>query len=610
MITVKYNKTDMRYLYLLGPKDEMEKLEKYMNQIPDYMYMPAYKGEVKPEIFLNKFRVNNQTVYWVFAGLWKTVFDFCKANSISIDFPKDDFNELKYTRFVPDFQEFCKTVSTWGLNLDPRDYQLKAAWLILSYRQSLSQLATRSGKTLIAYIVFRWMVQYCGAHNVLMIVPNISLVKQGVEDMKDFKEFFVTETVWAGSELCSTSNLTIGTFQSLVKRIDKKSKKYDPDFLSKFDVVCCDEAHTAKCASIKSLLMQPFMKDLKLRFGFTGTLPKDGTIDWFTCSSLLGPKIQDIRSRELMDRGFISDIEVTQIVVEHPETDELLDTYIHCGQYLCSEYVLDSKKEKVLLPKDKREFTMIHEKKLPVATQKIRKEMFQKFFDLSKYPKDSENEIDRFKKDLRETKTKYIEYLYEICKSVGSNSLMLEQMLVHRDLKRLDVMEILLRKFSKNCIVFAHHTEYLKFLYTYFQKVFPDRPIYLITGDTTIKKREAIKSSLETDKGAILFASYSCIGTGLTLKNLDYGIFAQSFRSDIINKQSLGRGLMLAQDKDKYRLYDIVDVFPTKKLYYQGRSKNKMFKDEDFDIHVVNSDKLDKYLDKQLSQVEQQNIEF
>jgi superfamily II DNA or RNA helicase len=588
----------------------MDKLEKYMNQIPDYMYMPAYKGEVKPEVFLNKFRVGSDTVYWVFSGLLKTVIDWCKKNSIEIDFPEDDSKYLKYTGYVPKFDEFCKVVSGWGLNLDPRDYQLKAAWLILSYRQSLSQLATRAGKTLIAYIVFRWMVEKCGAHNILMIVPNISLVKQGVEDMKNFKEFFVTETVWAGSELCSTSNLTIGTFQSLVKRIDKKSNKYDPDFLSKFDVVCCDEAHTAKCASIKSLLMQPFMKDLKLRFGFTGTLPKEDTIEWFTCSSLLGPKIQDIRSRELMDRGFISDIEVTQIVVEHPETDDLLDTYIHCGEYLCSEYVLDSKKEKVLLPKDKREFTMIHEKKLPVSTQKIRKEMFSKFFDLSQYPRETEEDYKKFTDDLKKAKKEYIEYLYDICKSVGSNSLMLEQMLVHRDTKRLKAIETLLRHFSKNCIVFAHHTEYLKYLYNYFKDLFPSRPVYIITGETSVKKRETIKKSLETDKGAILFASYSCIGTGLTLKNLDYGVFAQSFRSEIINKQSLGRGLMLAQDKDKYRLYDIVDKFPTKKLYYQGRSKNKLFKDEKFDTYTVDSDNLDKYLTRQLSQVEQQTIKF
>jgi hypothetical protein len=63
---------------------------------------------------------------------------------------------------------------------------------------------------------------------------------------------------------------------------------------------------------------------------------------------------------------------------------------------------------------------------------------------------------------------------------------------------------------------------------------------------------------------------------------------------------------MLAQDKDKYRLYDIVDKFPTKKLYYQGRSKNKLFNEEKFEVSVVDSKDLDRYLAKQLSQVEQQ----
>ena len=59
----------------------------------------------------------------------------------------------------------------------------------MKYRQSLSQLATRAGKTLIAYIVFRYMLEN-GAKKILMVVPSIQLVKQGVEDFKEYKEFF------------------------------------------------------------------------------------------------------------------------------------------------------------------------------------------------------------------------------------------------------------------------------------------------------------------------------------------------------------------------------------------------------------------------------------
>lgn len=620
MIQIRYNPSDLRYLYLTGDKKELEDLEKYLNRIPDYMYLPAFKGEKKPEIFLNKFRTaETGTVYWCFSGLWKTVTDWCRDHFIEVT---ELDKQFKYTGIVPSFSKFREIVGSWRLNLKPRDYQLQAAWLILNYRQSLSQLATRSGKTLIAYMVFRYMLEYGHAHNILMIVPNTSLVKQGVEDMKSFKEFFTTETVWAGSELCDSSNLTIGTFQSLVKRVDKNSKKYDPGFLTKFDVVCCDEAHTAKCESIKKILHQPFMKDLKLKFGFTGTLPKKDTIEDYTCTSLLGPKIQDITSRELMDQGYISDIDITQILIDYPECEELYDQYIHCGEYLCSKYVLDTKKEKILLPKEKWEYTMKHQKEMPAPLKKAKLEIAKTCFDeLSKeneenllynshlLPGESPRKI-HSDSDIRfEFKKRYTDHLFEICKSVGSNGLMLEQMLVHRSKRRLRAIEILLNHFHKNSIVFAHHTEYLHYLEDYFSQKFPGRHIYMITGETSVKKRETIKKALEKDTDAILFASYSCIGTGLTLRNLDYGIFAQSFRSDIINKQSLGRGLMLAEDKDKYRLYDIVDMFPTQKLYKQGRSKRKLFEQEKFDIRAVSLKNLEKYLDTQLPS-QQTSLEF
>jgi superfamily II DNA or RNA helicase len=595
MIDILYNDQDKRYIYLNGDPKELAELEKYMNKIPDYMFLPAFKGEKKPEIFLNKFRTaETGTVYWAYSGLWKTITDWCTSHSVQVTQMDARF---KYTGIVPEYQKFKCIVDSWGLNLKPREYQLKAAWLILYYRQSLSQLATRSGKTLIAYIVFRYMLEYCGVHNVLMIVPNISLVKQGVDDMKAFKEFFTTETVWAGSELCDSSNLTIGTFQSLVKRVDPKSPKYDPHFLDKFDVVCCDEAHTAKCASIKKILGQPFIKGLKLKFGFTGTLPKEGSIEDFTCKSLLGPKIQDISSRELMDQGYISDIDITQILVKYPENETLYDTYIRCGEYLCSKYVLDAKKNKIELPKSEQEFTMKHKKEFPAPLKKAKLEIYKDTFEELTAP-DAEPKTED---EIRlECKKRYTDHLYEICKSVGSNALMLEQMMIHRSKLRVKVIEELLSRFKKNSIVFAHHTEYLKYLYEHFKERFPERNVYIIYGETSEKKREKIKKSLETDKDAILFASYSCIGTGLTLKNLDYGIFAQSFRSDIINKQSLGRGLMLAQDKDKYRLYDIVDILPTNRLYMQGRSKKKLFEKEKFDTRVVSMSKLGSYLDTQI----------
>ena len=577
MINIQYNKDDLRYIFITGDKIHTDILEATMNKIPDYMFLPAFKGVPKPEIFLNKFRHRDtkQIIYYTYSGLWKYVVDFCASHDIQCNTLDSYFKYSQFHSDIGSLDSFIEYVNSWNMNLTPYDYQYKAAWLILNYRQSLSQLATRAGKTLIAYMVFRYALEH-GAHNILMIVPSRPLVRQAVADMQKFKEFFTTETVWSGGELCEGSNLTIGTFQSLVKRFDKKSTKYDPGFFNKFDIVCCDEAHTAKCESIKTILQQNFMKNVKVRFGFSGSLPKDETIEAFACGSLLGPMIQDVRSYELIDRGFISDVRISQYYIEYKENIELYDNYIKCAEYLCSEYVNDENKEHILLPKDEREFTIQHVKRMPVALKHIKNEIIK------------ESKTMGLNDDERELywRQKYVDYLYSICKQTGSNALLLEQMLVHRSQARIRLIDRLLSSFKKNSIVFAHHTEYLKMLHDYFKALYPNRNVYMIHGGTTTKKREQIIANLEKDTDAILFASYACIGTGLTLRNLDYGIFAQSFRSEIINKQSLGRGLMLAEDKEYYQLYDIIDVFPTKRIYRQGLEKKRLYAEEKFTFNI------------------------
>lgn len=564
MINIRYNKEDLRYIFLYGDPKELRTLEEHLNKIPSYMFLPSFSGVPRPEVFLNKFKKDNKVIYYCFSGLWKEIVDFCKENSITVD-GIDGF--FKYREFPLSLEEFTEYINKWNLNIQPRDYQIKAAWLILKYRVSLSQLATRAGKTLIAYMIFRYMLEN-GAHNILMVVPNTTLVKQGVKDMSEYQEFFKSETVWAGGELCDSSNLTIGTFQSLVKRANKKDKKYDPKFFNKFDVICIDEAHTAKCKSIKTILNQDFLKNNKLRFGFSGSLPEPNSIDSFACQSLIGPMIQDISSKELVDEGFLAKPEITQVRIKYDWTPQLERAYIKCGEYLCGIDVMEeytkrdgSKDKRVkVLPKEQQEFTIKNEKKLPFTLSKV-KPLY--------------------------TPQEYISYLVDLCKAKGSNLLMLEQMLVHRSQKRIDIMDQLITSFNKNVLVFGHHTEYLRHLAEHFEKRFPSKKVYLITGGTNIKSREKTINELLENNNCILVASYGCVGTGLTLKNMDYCIFAQSFKSQVINKQALGRMMLKTSEKDTFELYDLIDEFPTKKLYVQGLAKIKIYKKEGIDYKIT-----------------------
>lgn len=559
MIVIKYKPTDLRYLFLYGDNDkELRALEAHLNKIPNYIFLPSFSGIPKPEVFLNKFYKDNKLIYWCPSGLWKEIVDWCKEHNIECSNIAGD-NDFKY-RNIMDESTFTAWVNSLNLSLELRPYQIHAAWLILKFRMSLSQLATRSGKTLIAYVVFRYLLEIEGAHNILMIVPAKHLIKQGVADMAEYSEFFKTETVWAKGELCESSNLTIGTFQSLIKIANKKYEKYNPKWFNKFDVVCCDECHTVKCESIQTILKLDFMKNLKIKFGFSGTLPLEHTIESYRVQSMLGPCIQDISSKELQDAGYLAKADITQIHIDHPMNQDLINKYIRCGEYLVSNYDTINGK-KIQLPKELWEYTIKHKKTLPYSVKVVKETM---------------SDLD------------YIDYLVDLCKANGSNLLMLEQMLVHRDNKRLAVMDRLLDEMNGNVIVFAHHTEYIKRLVEYFKSTHPEKEVFSITGSVSLKKREKYQQYMLDHNNVVLVASYSCVGTGLTFKNLDYGIFAQSFKSEIINKQSIGRGLLRAPSKDTFYLYDIIDEFPTGRLKKHGHDKFKLWKKEGFELHTVN----------------------
>ena len=598
MIELYYNEKDTRYIFLLhdGAKTKIRKLnrrtrkyeekevqeivalEEHLNKIPDYMYLPSFSGIPKPVCFLEKKKIGEHVVYYCLTGLWKEIKDWCAAHNIICnglynltEYGKQDKEVDKHiicTKFNESLEDFTEYIKSWNLNLELRGYQYDAPWKILHYKQSMSELATRAGKTLMAYVIFRYMLEHKLAHNILMVVPSISLVKQGVNDMNEYQEFFTTESVWAKGEYCEGSNLTIGTFQSLVKRCCKpkygvKNKHYNPQFFDKFDVVCIDECHKADCESIKQIMAQPFIKNAKLIFGFSGTLPESGSMESYGCQALLGPCIQKIKTMELVDAGYLAKPIIHQIRINYP--NDLTDVYIRYGEYLCANFKTDSNGKKILLPKEERDMTMIHQKELPIVLKDARKQV--------------ENGI--------KTRREYADMIVDMCKASGSNILVLEQMIAEHSQKKLDsIFDILFANSAYNGIVFAHNEAYIDFLEKQLKDRFPERNVYKIKGATTAKKRAQIIEAMNVDTGGILVASFGTVGTGLTFKNIDYAIFAQSFKSSIINNQSLGRGLLKTVDKTEFHLYDLIDILPTERLRKQGEVKVKIYKENNFEYSI------------------------
>ena len=73
-----------------------------------------------------------------------------------------------------------------------------------------------------------------------------------------------------------------------------------------------------------------------------------------------------------------------------------------------------------------------------------------------------------------------------------------------------------------------------------------------------IDKRKIIR---EEGMTKVLCASYGTLSTGVSINAIFNVIFADSFKSEQIIIQSIGRGLRLHSDKDKVNIFDLVDVF-------------------------------------------------
>ena len=73
-----------------------------------------------------------------------------------------------------------------------------------------------------------------------------------------------------------------------------------------------------------------------------------------------------------------------------------------------------------------------------------------------------------------------------------------------------------------------------------------------------IDKRYEIR---EEGMTKVLCASFGTLSTGVSINAIFNVIFADSFKSEQIIIQSIGRGLRLHSDKDKVNIFDLVDVF-------------------------------------------------
>lgn len=198
-----------------------------------------------------------------------------------------------------------------------RDYQVEVVNNFLETPQALQEVATGAGKTIITATLSHLCEPY---GRTLVIVPNKSLVTQTEED---YVNCGLDVGVYFGDRKELGKTHTICTWQSL-NILDKKSKDYDAvvtlaEFLEGVQTLIVDEVHQAKAEVLKKLLTMN-LKNTPLRWGLTGTVPKED-FEFQAILASIGPVIGKISAKELQDKGVLSNCHVNVV--------QLMDTQVH-----------------------------------------------------------------------------------------------------------------------------------------------------------------------------------------------------------------------------------------------------------------------------------------
>lgn len=437
------------------------------------------------------------------AGLWKEVIDICKE--YDYQFTLNGITDIFDTSIDEEIFKTWADEFFANSEIKPRDYQIDAAIKILKYRRCLAELATSAGKTLISFMVVAYMMEQLGKKKILMIVPNVSLVVQASGDFEEYNKGRVPikiQQIYAGVKLRKSSNIVIGTYQSLTKK--------DEEYFSQFDAVFVDETHKAKANSIQKIMDKCWHCDY--RFGLSGTIPKRGTVNRLSLMSAMGPLVTQVKAAHLQEEGHIAKCKVLQIHME---------------------YATDAQKEA--------------------------------FSSLSKNPYDRQK-------------------LFS-----------LEQNFINESEKRLDFICQVIKKSKSNSLILFHKIAYGEKIYKKLRTI-TDKKVYYVDGSVKSDFREEFKKRMEKNDDVIIVASYGTFSTGISIKNIHNIFFTESFKSEVIIRQSIGRGLRKHEAKDVVKIYDFIDDFRYKAddhdwvnyIYRHGMERRKIYKEEKFPFEVQN----------------------
>ena len=481
---------DNKFLILRNLNNyELNSVREFFTKEPDNSWVvkkknPWFETETS---FLNNFGM-------LPIGLWTELIRYAYLKNVRLDFDpkineilqdtKIEFNTFKY--YVDGL--FEKAVDENGNSVEMRSYQLEGVFKLLKFRKACVEVTTSGGKTLMSYILFKFLRDVKQVKKTLYIVPNKNLAVQSYEKYDKYEDWVQGSHNYLPAYLCGdmpkkqrekvpNADVLFATYQSLANIKEN-------EFFDKFDSVIVDECHHSRASTIKRILKR--CHNTKYVFGMTGTFPKEDSFDRFVIESFIGPLVFKLTAFELINVHKAA----TPIYV--------INTYLN--------YASESEKK------------MLYE---------------------SRKMKDKDD--------------------------VGTGMRLLEQemMFVNKNYNRMKYICDLVSKSKQNTLVLFNEVKDSK---GYGRKIFEylkentDKTVFYADGHTDAKTRDYYNKRMDEDEtcNTVIVGSQGTYSEGIDIANIGIIILAESFKSENILRQSIGRGMRLG-NKEKVVMFDIID---------------------------------------------------
>lgn len=269
---------------------------------PGYRFNPRYKHH----LWDGKTRVYSPITQLLPIGLVSNLINWCEKKGYS--YKLENFDDFKDEI---DYEELRTEVNSYIKKFDIREYQLRAVYEALTNKKGILLSCTGSGKSLMIYCIFRYLLKNKHLKRTLLIVPNTSLVEQMYSDFKDYGWDDIdnyVELLYSGKKPTHKLPILISTWQSL--------EKLEKDFFEDYRCVLVDECQGVKANVVSRILKSSYNADYKI--GTTGTLPKEMS-DQLIINSVIGNVVFELKSSELIDQGFLTKMNVAGIFLKYPE---------------------------------------------------------------------------------------------------------------------------------------------------------------------------------------------------------------------------------------------------------------------------------------------------